>query len=102
MTDYTGMTTTQERNQLIREVAARDGEIAALKREKSMTQDQWQPIKAAPSKEGDEFLVYDGIGVWKAWVLNGKIRGFEVDGCDLPDGYHPPTRWMPLPAAPKD
>jgi hypothetical protein len=71
------------------------GEIA-------MTQGQWQPIETAPKENGDEFLVYDGIGVWKAWRCDGDILGYEVDGCELPVYLCPPTHWMALLVAPKE
>jgi hypothetical protein len=95
MTDYTGMTTTQERNQLIREVAARDGEIAALKREKSMTQDQWQPIETLPNNSGGQVI---------AWPVlpfrdheRTQVASCSVDFARMSGAIH----WMPLPAAPK-
>jgi hypothetical protein len=67
-----------------------------------MTQDQWQPIETAPKDKYTEFLVYDGVGIWKAWRWDGDISGYEVDGLPLPVYDHPPTHWMPMPVSPKD
>jgi hypothetical protein len=60
----------------------------------------WQPIETAPEEGGSEFLVFDGVGIWKAWLLRGEILGYEVDGDFLPSDCFPPTHWMPLPAEP--
>jgi hypothetical protein len=62
----------------------------------------WQPIADAPTREGAEFLVFDGVGIWKAWRQDGEISGYEVDGCDLPCDGSPISHWMPLPAAPTE
>lgn len=63
----------------------------------------WQPIETAPKGQGEMFLVYDGVGVWKAWNEEyAVICGYEVDGCELPHGDFPPRYWMPLPPAPKE
>lgn len=64
---------------------------------------QWQPIETLPAEidpEQSAFLVFDGVGVWKAWRQNGEICGFEVDGEELPQNDWLPTHWMPLPSAP--
>lgn len=61
---------------------------------------EWQTIETAPTKDFAEFLVFDGVGVWKAWVLYGEILGFEVDGEALPTDLFPPSHWMPLPPPP--
>jgi hypothetical protein len=62
----------------------------------------WQLIETAPTKKGSEFLVFDGVGIWKAWRHKGEILGYEVDGCDLPSDGSPISHWMPLPAAPTE
>jgi hypothetical protein len=62
----------------------------------------WQPIADAPTRKGSEFLVFDGVGIWKAWRHKGEILGYEVDGCDLPCDRSPISHWMPLPAAPTE
>lgn len=64
--------------------------------------DRWQPIETAPTEDHETFLVFDGIGVWKAWRLNGEIVGYEVDGAELPSDDYPPTHWMPQPAPPQE
>jgi hypothetical protein len=75
-------------------------EMAERDHDEGMT--GWQPIATAPTREGSEFLVFDGVGIWKAWCKNGEILGHEVDGCDLPCDGFPITHWMPLPAAPTE
>jgi hypothetical protein len=62
----------------------------------------WQPIADAPTKKGSEFLVFDGVGIWKAWRNKGEISGYEVDGYALPCDGSPISHWMPLPAAPTE
>lgn len=62
----------------------------------------WQPIATAPRDDLAEFLVFDGVGVWKAWWLDGTICGFEVDGYELPNDIFPITHWQPLPAPPQE
>jgi hypothetical protein len=62
----------------------------------------WQLIETAPTKKGSKFLVFDGVGIWKAWRHKGEISGYEVDGCDLPCDSSPISHWMPLPAAPTE
>lgn len=62
---------------------------------------EWQPIETAPKGDRDRFMVFDGVGEWIAWRICGDIRGYEVDGFELPSDLYPPTHWMPLPEPPQ-
>jgi hypothetical protein len=80
----------------------RGDDVHSVEMAMRMRKGPWQLIETAPTKKGSEFLVFDGVGIWKAWRHKGEILGYEVDGCDLPwDGF-PISHWMPLPAAPTE
>ena len=63
--------------------------------------DTWKPISTAPTEEQSEFLVFDGVGIWKAWRINGEVLGYEMDGDELPADNYPPLFWTELPAFPQ-
>jgi hypothetical protein len=80
----------------------RGDDVHSVEAAARMRKGPWQLAETAPTREGSEFLVFDGVGIWKAWCKNGEISGHEVDGCDLPCDSFPITHWMPLPAAPTE
>ena len=61
----------------------------------------WQPVETAP-KDGTQLLLageFDGPGDWR--IKMGYWAAYENDW-HLFGGSWQPTRWMPLPAAPKE
>ena len=86
----------------LKPVEAMQAALASLARDGFVLHQGWQPIETAPT-DNEAILVTDARGVV------GEARHIPDEGWywagEDPGDYHAdpfqPTRWMPLPAAPK-